>query len=128
MIQLWLLKNWKYLLLLITLVSGLAATYYGIASYHHKQGYKEAEGKYELVIKEYRTSIDKKVEDVKDLAFILSNSNDAFNTRLSRQIAEIKKSLDGKPLYYIKSDGTCSVSDDFIRAHNEAVRKVNAND
>jgi hypothetical protein len=86
----------------------------GYMGYAHVKaiGYKEAEAKYELIIKDYEENVAKKINAIEILAVNLSKDSKQTRAQLSGDIDKIVEGQKGKSLTIIK-DGECNPNQTF---------------
>lgn len=91
----------------------IAAALYTTYNHIKQIGYKEAEAKYEQVIKDYETNVSKKIDSIEILATNLSKDSKRTRAQLSGDIDKIVEGQKGKSLTIIK-DGECNPNQTFI--------------
>jgi urocanate hydratase len=108
MIQLFLLKFWKEILLSVLVAGGSFFVYEKIKHI----GYVEAETKYELVIKGYQDQIATQITNIEDKSNTLVSGNRDSAVILKSGIDEILRTLKNKPMVIVKN-GECTPSQTF---------------
>lgn len=121
MIALFLIKYWKHLLI----ISSLGG--FGFLAYHkiYDIGYREASVKYEKQIKDFNDTMDRRINTLESGSTVLIQQVLLGNQATKTDLLGIMKTLKGKPLYTIDPKGQCKLSDDFIKAYNEGIGRVN---
>ena len=115
------LLYWRQALLAI-LLGGL-----GLLGYQHvyHKGYEAASVKYERQIKEYNDKIDNRISTLESSSTVLIEQTLLGNQATKVDLAKVLKTLSNKPLYTIDSKGACKLSDDFVKAYNDGIARVN---
>ncbi|OQB10823.1 MAG: hypothetical protein BWY21_00130 [Parcubacteria group bacterium ADurb.Bin216] len=116
-----LLLYWKHLLVVAALTAG------GWLGYHkiYNIGYDAASQKYEKQIAEYNTKLNKRIDILESSSTVLIEQLLVGNQGTKNDLANILKTIKGKPLYIIDPKGQCKLSDDFIKAYNDGIGRVN---
>ncbi len=116
-----LLLYWRHLLVVAALTAG------GWLGYHkiYNIGYDAASQKYEKQIAEYNTKLNKRIDILESSSTVLIEQLLVGNQGTKNDLANILKTIKGKPLYTIDPKGQCKLSDDFIKAYNDGIGRVN---
>lgn len=116
-----LLAYWKQIVIAIIL-GGL-----GFLGYQHVYhiGYEAASVKYEKQIKDYNDRLNTRITNLEDRSTVLIEQTLLGNQATKLDLANLLKTLKGKPLYTIDNKGMCQLSPDFIKTYNDGIKKVN---
>lgn len=87
-------------------------------------GYHEAKVEYDQKIKDYNDKLDVRIASIEQNSSMLADTANQLKEQSASEFKAIMAATKGRPLYTIKA-GVCSVSDDFIKAYNDAVSKAN---
>ena len=87
-------------------------------------GYKEAEAKYSLIIKDYESNINKKIDSIETLSTTLVAENRENSTLLAQDMQAIKDGMRKKPLVIVK-DGECNPSTNFSDSFSKINQRAN---
>lgn len=94
---------------------------------HIKQiGYNEAEAKYTLIIKQYETDVNKKIDSIVTMSNNLATINQANNEQLAVDVASILSKVKGKQLVVVKN-GECVPSQTFSDSFGQINKQINLN-
>ena len=104
----------------------LGITFSGYLGYSHIKdiGYKEAEAKYTLVIKDYEANINKKIDSIETLSSTLVIENRENSNILAQDMQAIKDGIKKKPLVIVK-DGECNPSTNFSDSFSKINQRAN---
>lgn len=116
-----LLLYWRHILVVAALTAA------GWLGYHkiYSIGYDAASAKYEKQIAEYNNKLDKRINVLESSSTVLIEQLLIGNQGTKNDLANILKTIKGKPLYTIDTKGQCKLSDDFIKAYNDGIGRVN---
>jgi hypothetical protein len=116
-----LLLYWRHLIVVLALATG------GWLGYHkiYNIGYEAASKKYEAQIADYNNKLDKRINVLESSSTVLMEQLLLGNQGTKNDLANILKTIKGKPLYTIDTKGQCKLSDDFIKAYNDGIGRVN---
>lgn len=108
----------------LAVVLGIALS--GYLGYSHIKdiGYKEAEAKYTLIIKDYESIINKKIDSIETLSTTLVAENRENSTLLAQDMQAIKDGIKKKPLVIVK-DGECNPSANFSDSFSKINQRAN---
>lgn len=107
------------------LISILAAAGWLIYNKIYTIGYEAATVKYEKQIAAYNAKLDKRIELLETGSTVLIEQVLLGNLGAKTDLANILKTIRGKPLYTIDPKGHCKLSEDFIKAYNDGIARVN---
>ena len=110
----------------IRIVLVLGITFSGYLGYNAIKyiGYKEAEVKYTLVIKNYEDNINKKIDSIETLSNTLVTENRTASDLLVSDMQVLKNSIKKNPLIVIK-DGKCVPSETFYDSLSKINQRAN---
>lgn len=87
-------------------------------------GYKEAEVKYEQVIKDYENNINRKITAIEANSHLLVEESRENNTLLAKDMETLLVKVKGKTLTVVKN-GECTPSQTFSDTFVEANKRAN---
>lgn len=117
-----LIKYWKQLLLVLTLVTVLYVGY----SYIKSIGYLEAETKYSAIITQHEKEVTDKARTIEVMSNVLVEQQKTYSKQLTASIDSIMVKLKGKTLTIVKN-GECTPSQTFSDSFQEINKRVNEN-
>lgn len=103
-----------------------AITVVGYLTYKHVRslGYQEAQEKYEKVIRDYETGVNKKIDAIETLASTLVTESRENNLVLSQDISTIIRGVKSKPLTIVKN-GDCNPNQTFVDSLSKINQRAN---
>lgn len=114
------LMFWKEIVI-VALISVLG--YFGFNKVYD-MGYSKATVVYEAKIKEYNDNLDKRIENIEKLSTDIFDLSVTSRAAAAKEYKDILKAAKGKPLYTINA-GVCNLSEDFVKAYNDAINRAN---